>query len=285
MADRKRRRISSPHVPEPPAGTFSRAIQVGDQLFVAGMTANSPSGVEGGSSMYDQTRSVFTKIRHLVEAAGGTMNDIVKMTGFRRPRRSWKPRRWRPPGSSSKSRWRSSARAEPPPRRVRAGLRPRRNRGDGRPRGDGERPSPAARASHGGGRSPIECAEGRVEAPNAFEAGGERDRTHRHRAVVEQSLGALKSAGGGDSRRRGAGMADEEAAEMSGRHPERPGQIDDRLAVVQESAVDELEGARDARGGAAPRGRARCGLGPAAKAWTEARLLRGSRRRKEHHVR
>jgi 2-iminobutanoate/2-iminopropanoate deaminase len=82
MADRKRRRVSSPHVPEPPPGTFSRAIQVGDQLFVAGMTANSPSGAEGGNSMYEQTRAVFTKIRHLVEAAGGTMNDIVKMTGF-----------------------------------------------------------------------------------------------------------------------------------------------------------------------------------------------------------
>jgi len=82
MADAKRRRVSSPHVPEPPPGTFSRAIQVGDQLFVAGMTANSPSGIEGGDSMHDQTRAVFTKIKHLVEAAGGTMNDIVKMTGF-----------------------------------------------------------------------------------------------------------------------------------------------------------------------------------------------------------
>ncbi len=82
MANAKRRRVSSPHVPEPPPGTFSRAIQVGDQLFVAGMTANSPSGIEGGDSMYDQTRAVFTKIKHLVEAAGGTMNDIVKMTGF-----------------------------------------------------------------------------------------------------------------------------------------------------------------------------------------------------------
>jgi 2-iminobutanoate/2-iminopropanoate deaminase len=82
MADAKRRRVSSPHVPEPPPGTFSRAIQVGNQLFVAGMTANSPRGIEGGDSMYEQTRAVFTKIKHLVEAAGGTMNDIVKMTGF-----------------------------------------------------------------------------------------------------------------------------------------------------------------------------------------------------------
>ncbi|HEV8615475.1 MAG TPA: RidA family protein [Methylomirabilota bacterium] len=78
----ERRRISSPLVPEPPPGTFSRAIQVGNQLFVAGMTANSPSGVEGGDSMYEQTRAVFRKIQALVEAAGGTMNDVVKMTGF-----------------------------------------------------------------------------------------------------------------------------------------------------------------------------------------------------------
>lgn len=82
MASTMRRRISSPQVPEPPPGTFSRAIQVGNQLFVAGMTANSPKGVEGGDSMYEQTRAVFRKIQALVEAAGGTMNDIVKMTGF-----------------------------------------------------------------------------------------------------------------------------------------------------------------------------------------------------------
>lgn len=81
-ANATRRRISSPHVVEPPPGTFSRAIQVGDQLFVAGMTANSPAGIEGGDSMFEQTRAVFRKIQHLVQAAGGSMNDIVKMTGF-----------------------------------------------------------------------------------------------------------------------------------------------------------------------------------------------------------
>jgi enamine deaminase RidA (YjgF/YER057c/UK114 family) len=82
MADTRRRRVSSPSVHEPPPGTFSRAIQVGNQLFVAGMTANNPNGIEGGDSMAGQTHAVFTKIKALVEAAGGTMNDIVKMTGF-----------------------------------------------------------------------------------------------------------------------------------------------------------------------------------------------------------
>src|ERR687892_733415 len=50
----------------------ARKIQVGNQLFVAGMTANSPTGIDGGDSMTGQTRAVFTKIKALVEAAGGT---------------------------------------------------------------------------------------------------------------------------------------------------------------------------------------------------------------------
>jgi 2-iminobutanoate/2-iminopropanoate deaminase len=77
-----KRRVSSPHVPEPPPKTFSRCVQVGDQLFVAGITATSPTGIEGGDSMHEQTRAVYRKIRHLVEAAGGTMDDIVRQLIF-----------------------------------------------------------------------------------------------------------------------------------------------------------------------------------------------------------
>lgn len=74
-----KRRVQSPLVPEPPPGTFSRCFVVGDQVFIAGITANSPTGIEGGDSMYDQTVAVFTKIRHLVEAAGGRMADVVRL--------------------------------------------------------------------------------------------------------------------------------------------------------------------------------------------------------------
>src|SRR5262245_64418759 len=77
-----KRRVSSPQVPEPPPQTFSRCIQVGDQLFVAGMTANSPTGIEGGDSMYEQAVAVYRKIRFLVEGAGGTVNDIVRQLIF-----------------------------------------------------------------------------------------------------------------------------------------------------------------------------------------------------------
>lgn len=46
------------------------------------MTANSPNGIEGADSMYEQTLAVYRKIRFLVEAAGGTMDDVVRQLIF-----------------------------------------------------------------------------------------------------------------------------------------------------------------------------------------------------------
>lgn len=77
------RTITSPAVPAPPPQLFSNAKLVGDQLFVSGMHAgDGKGGVVGEGSAYEQTREVLRRIRHLVEAAGGTMNDIVKLGVF-----------------------------------------------------------------------------------------------------------------------------------------------------------------------------------------------------------
>lgn len=79
----KRQPIKSPHIPEPPPQQWSNAIRVGDVLYVSGMTARGPDGETIiGAGEYEQTKTIFTKIRHMVEAAGGTMNDIAKMTIF-----------------------------------------------------------------------------------------------------------------------------------------------------------------------------------------------------------
>jgi enamine deaminase RidA (YjgF/YER057c/UK114 family) len=52
----------------------------GNQFFVAGMTAgDGQGGVLGDGSTYSQARETFTKIKHLVEAAGGAMNDIIRV--------------------------------------------------------------------------------------------------------------------------------------------------------------------------------------------------------------
>jgi len=77
----KRTRVSSPEVAEPPPGRWSNCIRVGDVVYVSGMTARANDGVTiQGAGEYEQAKVIFAKIRHLVEAAGGAMNDVVKIT-------------------------------------------------------------------------------------------------------------------------------------------------------------------------------------------------------------
>ena len=68
----------SPQVNEPQPGTWSNCLVVGGTAYVAGMTAS------GGdlSDEYTQSKSILGKIKHLIEAAGGTMADIVTVTIF-----------------------------------------------------------------------------------------------------------------------------------------------------------------------------------------------------------
>jgi 2-iminobutanoate/2-iminopropanoate deaminase len=71
-------RATTPEVPEPQPGTWSNCLVAGGIAYVAGMTAS------GGdlSDEYTQAKAIFAKIRHLVEAAGGSMTDIVTVTIF-----------------------------------------------------------------------------------------------------------------------------------------------------------------------------------------------------------
>ncbi len=76
-------RIVSDRVGEPPAETWSNCLRIGNQVFIAGMTAR---GAEfesiDGAGAYAQARIIFAKIKHLIEAAGGAMTDIVKVNIF-----------------------------------------------------------------------------------------------------------------------------------------------------------------------------------------------------------
>ena len=75
-------RATSPEVADPPAGTWSNCLVVDGVAYVAGMTArgSGPSGTVGDE--YAQAKEIFGKIRHLVESAGGSMADVVKVTIF-----------------------------------------------------------------------------------------------------------------------------------------------------------------------------------------------------------
>ena len=94
----KMQRVTSPNVPEPAPGTWSNCRVYGNQFFVAGMTASDgKGGVLGDGSMYSQAKEAFGKIKHMIEAAGGTMNDIARLdiyvTDIKRREEVWKARK------------------------------------------------------------------------------------------------------------------------------------------------------------------------------------------------
>jgi 2-iminobutanoate/2-iminopropanoate deaminase len=77
------KRVRSPEVPEPPPGSFSQCLVAGDTIFISGQVARTEDGrIDGEGSMLAQATIVLGKVKALVEAAGGTMADIAKMTVF-----------------------------------------------------------------------------------------------------------------------------------------------------------------------------------------------------------
>ncbi len=74
-----------PIVPEGLAASpaFSPGVRVGEFLFVSGQIAQGADGqLVGGSDCAAQTRQVMSRIRTIVEAAGASMQDVVKITTF-----------------------------------------------------------------------------------------------------------------------------------------------------------------------------------------------------------
>ena len=76
----KKQRIRSPQVGEPPEGTWSNCLVIGDQVYIAGMTARGAAFDDmPESDAYAQAIVIFDKIKALMEAAGGSMADVVKV--------------------------------------------------------------------------------------------------------------------------------------------------------------------------------------------------------------
>jgi 2-iminobutanoate/2-iminopropanoate deaminase len=91
------RRVTTPTVSELPPQTWSNCIVAGGIAYIAGLTARAPDGdAVGGLDDYQQAKAIFTKIKDLVVAAGGSMADVVKITVFvtdiRRREQVWKAR-------------------------------------------------------------------------------------------------------------------------------------------------------------------------------------------------
>jgi enamine deaminase RidA (YjgF/YER057c/UK114 family) len=77
-----RTKVSVPDVAEVGPDLWSNAIRAGDMLFISGQVARP---FEGGTQIvgkdeYEQTKQIFSRIDRIIKAAGGTMDNLVKMT-------------------------------------------------------------------------------------------------------------------------------------------------------------------------------------------------------------
>ncbi|MGH7855403.1 MAG: RidA family protein [Candidatus Binatia bacterium] len=69
----------------PPRGSYSlvNIAQPGRMVFIAGQTASDPQGnIVGVADVRAQTRYILEKIKRAIEAAGGTINDVVALSVF-----------------------------------------------------------------------------------------------------------------------------------------------------------------------------------------------------------
>jgi enamine deaminase RidA (YjgF/YER057c/UK114 family) len=77
------RRLVSSNTPGERLANFSRAVRVGDMVFVSGTTASDEAGAAQHPSNADaQTIYVLRKIESALEEAGATLADVVRTRVF-----------------------------------------------------------------------------------------------------------------------------------------------------------------------------------------------------------
>ncbi len=69
---------------------YSRAIRIGDQIFITGTTATDENGeIVGPGDAYVQTVQVIRNIERALKALGGSLNDVVRTRMFVRDISRW----------------------------------------------------------------------------------------------------------------------------------------------------------------------------------------------------
>lgn len=71
--------IQVPELPEP--GQFSHVVRKGNFVFISGQTAREDAG-RGDLDPHTQAESCFEYLKRAIEAAGGKMDDIVKVNVY-----------------------------------------------------------------------------------------------------------------------------------------------------------------------------------------------------------
>ena len=76
------RRVTAPAAPEPPPERWSNCLLVDRIAYISGMVARGEGVNLAAMDEYEQAKSIFSKIKGLLEAAGGSMADVVKITVY-----------------------------------------------------------------------------------------------------------------------------------------------------------------------------------------------------------
>lgn len=64
-------------------GTYSQAVRAGDLVFLSGQIPLEPATMEFVDGDFEaRTRQVFDNLKAVAEAAGGNLNQVVKLTVF-----------------------------------------------------------------------------------------------------------------------------------------------------------------------------------------------------------
>jgi reactive intermediate/imine deaminase len=63
-------------------GTYSQAVKVGNTVYLSGQIGLDPERMELVDGIDAQVRQVFSNLKAVTEAAGGSMADIVKLNVF-----------------------------------------------------------------------------------------------------------------------------------------------------------------------------------------------------------
>lgn len=73
--------ISTPNAPAA-IGTYSQAVQVGDTVYLSGQIGLDPATMQMVDGIDAQIIRVLDNLKAVIEAAGGTLADIVKLNVF-----------------------------------------------------------------------------------------------------------------------------------------------------------------------------------------------------------
>ncbi len=76
-------RVRSDKVPEIEGPALSGCKRVGPHVYISGQVAwDGDQNPLGGNNVYEQAKIVFGYIQALIEAAGGTIDDVVKIVMY-----------------------------------------------------------------------------------------------------------------------------------------------------------------------------------------------------------